>query len=127
VRAGVASAAFVGSLLVAGGASATESTVYPGVGIGKLRLGMTLAQVAKSLGPYSTVDERSRVAGSPYLEVGWNFGTWTVGFLRGQVVFVGTTLRAQRTPSWVRTRFRPLEEFAPENRRPPGWEKPKIL
>ena len=28
---------------------------------------------------------------------------------------------------WVRTRFRPLEEFAPENRCPPGWEKPKIL
>src|SRR5207247_6477745 len=89
------------SALVVGGASATEASVGPGVAIGKLRLGMTRAQVAKSLGPYSTVDERSRVAGSPYLEVGWNFGTWTVGFLRGQVVFVGTTLRAQRTPSGI--------------------------
>jgi len=188
-RVSVAAAALLLAAVLAGPASATESTIYPGIGIGKIRLGMTRTQVAKTLGPSTTVDEHSRVSGAPYKQVGWPFSAWSVGFLRGRVVFVSTTLRTQRTPGgigqgttaqkllkaypnglcglkhallylvtqpsgtqtifrfgwtyerlpsgltrrvtrvdevWVRTRFRPIEEFAPENRCPDGWEKPKI-
>ena len=190
MRAGVGVLAVVAGLALAASAFGTESTVYPGVGIGKVRLGMTRAQVAKALGPYSLVDERARIGGAAYVQEGWDFDSWSVGFLRGRVVFIGTTLRAQRTPNgirqgstaeqlvrayphglcglkskllylvahaggtqtifnlrydfqtlpsgarkrvtrvqeiWVRQRFRPLEEFAPENRCESGWEKPRIV
>jgi hypothetical protein len=82
---------------VASSASATESTIYPGVGIGKVKLGMTQAQVEHALGRHDFVNERSSVNGAGYLELGWDFGTWTVGLLRGRVVQVTTTLHAQKT------------------------------
>jgi hypothetical protein len=82
--------------------AATESTIVPGVGIGKVKVGLTLAQVQKALGgKYEYVNERSRVAGRQYLEAGWDFGGWTIGFLRRggtyRVAEVGHTLRGQRT------------------------------
>ena len=82
-----------GALLVVGTSSATESTIYPGVGIGKVKLGMTVAQVKHALGRDYLVNSRNR----GYLELGWNFGSWTVGFKSGRVVLVSTTLRAERT------------------------------
>jgi hypothetical protein len=87
---GIAAAA----ALVAGVAplGATESTIYPGVGIGKVRLGMTLAQVEHALGRDYLVDARE----PDYLELGWNFSSWTVGFQRGRAVLVSTTLRSQK-------------------------------
>jgi hypothetical protein len=77
----------------ASGASATESTIYPGVGIGKVKLGMTAAQVKRALGRDYLVNKRE----NGYLELGWNFGNWTVAFQKGRVVLVSTTLHAQRT------------------------------
>jgi hypothetical protein len=77
----------------ASGASATESTIYPGVGIGKVKLGMTLAQVKRSLGRDYLVNKRE----NGYLELGWSFGSWTVAFQKGRVVLVSTTAHAQRT------------------------------
>jgi hypothetical protein len=53
----------VGVLVVAGvvasGASAMEETINPGVGIGKLKLGMTRAQVVRTLGRDYVVNESS--------------------------------------------------------------------
>jgi hypothetical protein len=82
-------------------ASATEVTIYPGVGIGKLKLGMTQAQVEKVLGKDDLVDERATVGGAAYHELGWNFASWSVGLLQGRVTWrvvqVATTVRSQRT------------------------------
>jgi hypothetical protein len=82
-------------------ASATESTINPGVGIGKVKLGMTRAQAEHALGRHDFVNERSSVNGAPYLELGWDFGTWTVGLLRGRVVQVTTTLHDQKTAEGI--------------------------
>jgi hypothetical protein len=96
--------ALVAALVVAA-ASATESTIYPGVGIGKVKLGMTLPQVEHILGKDSIVNERRSVAGVSYRELVWNFGGWSVGFLRTHgawhAVQVETTLRGQRTAAGV--------------------------
>jgi hypothetical protein len=95
MRAGVGVLAVVAGLALAAGAFGTESTIYPGVGIGKVKLGMTLAQVKHSLGHDYLVNSRD----NGYLELGWNFASWTVGFKKSHVVLVSTTLRAQRTPA----------------------------
>ena len=93
MRAGVGVFAIVAGLALATSASANESTIYPGVGIGKVKLGMTVAQVKHSLGRGYLVNSRD----NGYLELGWNFGSWTVGFESNRVVLVSTTIRAQRT------------------------------
>ena len=90
IAAGVA-AAF--TLAAAGGASASESTIYPGVGIGKVKLGMTVAQAKHALGSAYSVDVRE----PGYLELGWNFASWSVGFEKGRAVLVSTTVHGQRT------------------------------
>ena len=86
-------------------ASATESTIYPGVGIGKVKLGMTLTQVKHVLGADAIVNDRETVNGSDYLELGWNFSAWAVGFVRHgstyRAVHVTTALRAQRTTTGI--------------------------
>jgi hypothetical protein len=58
-----------------------ESTIYPGVGIGQVKLGMTKAQVQRVLGGDAIVDDRDTVGGHTYLQLGWNFDSWTIGFL----------------------------------------------
>jgi hypothetical protein len=94
-------AAIALALLFVPSASATEVTIVPGVGIGKLKLGMTQAQVEKVLGKDYLVDERASVGGAAYHELGWNFASWSVGLLQGRgtfrVVQVATTVRSQRT------------------------------
>jgi hypothetical protein len=100
-------AAVVLGLVFVPGASAVESTIYPGVGIGKIKLGMTKAQVERILGGDGLVDERGSVAGHLYLQLGWNFDSWSVGFLldrgRYRAVRVGTTVFAERTPQGAGT------------------------
>jgi hypothetical protein len=56
---------------------------------------MTLAQVKHALGGDYLVDDR----GANYLELGWNYASWTVAFQNGRAVLVSTTVRAQRTTS----------------------------
>ena len=94
------------ALVLVSGASATESTIYPGVGIGMVKLGMTLRQVKKALGSPQLVDTRAQLSGRRgYAEYGWNFSTLWVGFVntRGRLhaVLIGTDLRAQRTTDGV--------------------------
>jgi hypothetical protein len=83
--------------IVASGASAMEETISPGVGIGKLKLGMTRGQVVRALGKDYTVNE----SGAAYTELGWNFSSWTVRLKGGRAVEVGTALRTQQTTKRV--------------------------
>jgi hypothetical protein len=78
-------------------ASAIESTIYPGVGIGKVKLGMTKAQVESSLGNDHIVNARE----AAYTELAWDFGSWTVGFKGGRAVQIATTLIRQRTTAKI--------------------------
>ena len=91
----------LGVLLVAGivasGASAMEETIFPGVGIGKLKLGMTRAQVVRMLGKGYTVNANTPA----YTELGWNFSSWTVRIKDGRTVEVGTSLRNEKTSKKV--------------------------
>jgi hypothetical protein len=88
-------------------AHAASATIYPGVGIGKVTLGMTRAQVERALGKDSLVNSRAIIGGTQYVELAWDFASWTVAFARtGSVlsaVQVGTTLRTQRTAAHVGT------------------------
>jgi len=85
------------ALLVVPAASAVEDTIFPGVGIGRIKLGMTRAQVVRALGKDYIVNQ----SGSGYTELGWNFSSWTVRFRNGRAVEVGTTVHGQRTPARV--------------------------
>lgn len=95
----------VTAALVAASASATEVTIVRGVGIGKIRVGMTLKQVQKAFGSDSLFDARSKVAGMSYVDLGWEFGSWSVGVLEQKGTWraaqVATTLRGQRTPEGI--------------------------
>lgn len=99
---GVAAAVALG--LVAS-AAAAESTIIRGIGIGKVRVGMTRAQVEHVLGKDALVNARTTVAGTQYLELGWNFSTLSVGFLRQgatyRVAQVETTIRGEKTVSGI--------------------------
>jgi hypothetical protein len=88
--------AVLGALAVPS-ASAVEATIAPGVGIGKVKLGMTLKQVKRALGQPQLVNERE----GAYTEYAWDFGTWTVGLQNGRVVQISTTSRAQKTTTGV--------------------------
>ena len=56
---------------------------------------MTLSRVKHVLGREYLVQDRD--AGAGYVELGWNYASWVVGFQRGRAVLVTTTLRTQRT------------------------------
>ena len=96
--------AAVSAAVVATSAMGLEVTVTPS-GIGKVRVGMTRSQVQRLLGRDALLDQRTNVAGKSYAEYGWDFGSWSVGFLqRGRtlrVAQVSTTLRAQRTTKGI--------------------------
>jgi hypothetical protein len=91
--------ATIGALLLVlvSSAGATESTIYPGVGIGKIKLGMTPKQVERALGR----DHILNASKGAYTEWAWNFATWTAGFEHGHVVQVTTSVRAQKTSTRV--------------------------
>src|SRR5438270_7738165 len=86
-------------------ASATESTIVRGVGIGKIRVGMTRAQVGRVFGNGAVVNARAKIGASDYVQLAWNFGTQSVGFLKHgptyRVTEVATSLRGQRTTAGI--------------------------
>ncbi len=100
-RLGVVAAAITAVLVLAAGASASESTIYPGVGIGKIKLGMSAAQVKKVMGRDFLLNNHETVAGVRYVEYGWDFAHWTVTFeQRGtslRAVQIATDVQGQRT------------------------------
>jgi hypothetical protein len=89
------------ALLLVPAAAGSDALIRPGKGIGRVDLGMTEAQVRRTLGsPQATI--RKRVGfGRVSTEWQWNFGEWTVRFLgpRGslRVTSVGTMVRSERT------------------------------
>ena len=86
-RLGVAALA---ALAVAPATAAPERTalIVPGEQIGKVRLGMSLAQVRRVLGRPTVVNRQLRTGFGRYVEYDWGWGNWTVGFSG-----TGSTLR----------------------------------
>jgi hypothetical protein len=94
--------AMLAALALAAPASADQELVRHRLAIGKVRLGMSVAEVRRLLGaPRSTTrEQRGR---NIYVESDWDYGWWTVGFAKPpggtfRAVMVGTVQRAQRTP-----------------------------
>lgn len=112
----------IGALALPGGAGAIEATIYPGVGIGKVKLGMTATQVKKAMGADLIVNARKNIAGRHYVEYAWNFAHWTVTFAQhGKVlraVQVATDVHSQKTTKGVGagTRWRALLRAYPGGR-----------
>ncbi len=106
-RLGVLAAVLVATLAAAPAQSAPESSlvIVPGKQIGKVRIGMTFAQVKAALGKPTVVNRRQRTGFTRYVEYDWGWGRWTVGFSgRGanlRVSLIGTTLRRERTRDGV--------------------------
>ena len=75
--------------------------IVPGQQIGKIRIGMPLAQVRAVLGRPTLMNRRLRVGFTRYVEYDWGYGRWTVGFSgRGSAArasLIGTTVRSERT------------------------------
>jgi hypothetical protein len=80
--------------------------IRPGIGIGTVRLGMSYAQVRRTLGRPTLVNRRQdRSFGNRYIEYLWGYGDWRVGLFgrpgRERVVRVATGLRRERTREGV--------------------------
>ena len=70
----VALVAAVVAAAAAHGAPQRDALVRPGVGIGKIRLGMTPAQVFRALGRTPLVNRRIDFGfGTRYVEYGWDY------------------------------------------------------
>ena len=102
-------------------AATRDALVQPGRGIGKVRLGMTQAQVRRALGAPTYVARRRALGfGQRYVEFQWGYAEWSVGFQgpagRMRAVRVGTTLRSQRTRSNLGTgsRIRDIVRVYPQ-------------
>jgi hypothetical protein len=90
-------AAALAACTVAAPASAAESTIYPGVGIGKVKLGMAKAQVVHVLGHEYIVNGRS----SNSVELAWNFASWSVTFVGNRAAQVAVSVSSQKTAAGV--------------------------
>ena len=103
--------------------STRDALIRPGIGIGKVELEMTLAEVKRALrGPPRTLIRSLGLgARGRYIERGWEVDgprgpdTWTVGFRsttpRGQlrVVRIATSVPTQRTREGLGIGSRPLQ------------------
>ena len=118
------SAAFAATAALATAAAtagpSANARVTPGVGIWKLRVGMTVAEVVRILGRPQAVSARKRLGfGVRYVEYQWNLAAWTVGFQgregKLRAVRVGTTLRRERTSAGlgVNSRIRDVVRVYP--------------
>jgi len=105
---GIAVATLSAAALLCSSAAASPSStlvIRPGVGIAKLRLGMTEAQVRRAMGRPRFVVPRQASFGLRSVEYQYGFADYTVRLAgpRGRLraVRVGTTLVRERTPSGV--------------------------
>ncbi len=86
-----------------------DALIRPGVGIGKVRLGMTVTQVKRLLGRHDLGTARARGFGNRYLELTWwsgladHFTVRLYGRKGGErVVLISTDKRSERTPAGIR-------------------------
>jgi hypothetical protein len=104
-RALVLGAALTAGAALVASAGAVESTIYPGVGIGKVKLGMSAASVETTMGGAFIVNKRESVNGVHYVEYAWDFAHWTVMFAQHgralSAVQVATDLNTQRTANGI--------------------------
>ncbi len=117
--AAVASLTSVAVLVVASAeATPTRDTLLrPGIGAGKVRLGMTFAQVRRAIGRPTRVERREIYRFETYVEYAWGINSsWRVGFhgrtlARSRVVFLQTT-RRERTAggAGVGSTYRKLQD-----------------
>lgn len=104
-------AGIVVASLVATGVEAAgnrDALVRPGSGIGKVRLGMTVAQVQRAMGRRYIGRAELRDFGNRYLEFNWLSGladNFIVEFLgpreRERVISIATTRKSERTASGI--------------------------
>jgi hypothetical protein len=100
----LAAAVLTAAAAVASAAARSDATlvIRPGVGIGKLRLGMTEAQVRRAMGRPRFVVTRRAGFGLSSLEYQYGLAEYTVRLFgrpgRLRAVRVGTTLVRERTP-----------------------------
>lgn len=92
--------------VLAAPASASEVTIVPNASIGKVRLGMTLRQVETLLGAPQLVNTRTELSHHRgYVDYGWNFSSFEVGFINTKGVLhaalIATTLTDQRTKTGI--------------------------
>ena len=89
----------------AGAATQRDSLIRPGVGIGKVKLGMTIAQVRAAWGPAQARTVETQPRGSREIELQYDFAAYTVRLVgrpkRERVVSVATTLRREKTRQGV--------------------------
>jgi hypothetical protein len=88
----------------AGAAPQRDALIRPGVGIGKVRLGMSLAQVRAAWGrPQAVIPSQER--GARQLELQYDYAAYVVTLVgvpgRERVTSVGTTLAKERTSQGV--------------------------
>jgi hypothetical protein len=94
------------ALVLVPSATGHDARIRPGLGIGKVDLGLTQAQVRRAMGRHDTGWSESRGLNVRYLELTWDRGpdnTFAVGFLGRpgalRVATMWTTQRRERTPS----------------------------
>lgn len=89
----------------ASGSTQRDALIRPGVGIGKVRLGMTLAQVRAAWGRPQAVTVRTQKRGGRVVELQYDFAAYVAtlsGLARHErVVAVGTTLAKERLAQGV--------------------------
>jgi hypothetical protein len=109
-------------LIAASSASATELTIVPGVGIGKLKLGMTLAQAEHALGKDHLLNGRGTVGDKHFVEYAWDFASWSAVFVQSgktlRLAQVMTSKYTQRTATGlgVDSRFKAMVRAYPDAR-----------
>jgi len=105
--AGLVVAIVAGTVGPARAGAARDALIRPGVGIGRIRLNMPLAEVRHVLGKPNSVAKRRRLGfGSEYVEYTWGeTPNWRVGVLgrpgNQLVVMVATGLARERTRTGV--------------------------
>jgi hypothetical protein len=113
----VAAAVAVSAALTASGATGTparDALVRPGLAVGKVRLGMSFAEVRRAVGRPQLVNRQLRVGfGRTYVEYAWDYGELTVGFFsqRGRLraARISTTSPRERTGTGLRLGSRPRD------------------
>jgi len=96
---------------IASAAPTRDALIRPGQSIGKIKLGMTLGQVRRTLGRTNVVARRIEYAfGGEYVELQWG-ASWSVGFRTDEgklrAVRIATTKRNQRTTGRIGVGSRP--------------------